>query len=34
MLTRAIILNNSPDMWSELPLPEDPMLILSGLAFA
>src|SRR5450759_1652530 len=29
----VIILNNSPDRWIEVPLPEDAMLILSGLAF-
>jgi hypothetical protein len=34
MFTPAIILNNSPDIWIEVPMPDDAKLILPGLAFA
>jgi hypothetical protein len=34
MLTPAIILNSSPDKWTDVPTPGDAMLILPGLALA
>src|SRR5215471_5477612 len=34
MSTPAIILNNSPDTWGELPLPGDAIVTLPGLALA
>src|SRR5215467_11408546 len=34
ILIPAIILNNSPDVWGALPVPDDAMLILSGSALA
>src|SRR5512132_1504423 len=34
MLTPVISLNSSPDMWIDVPVPDDAMLILPGLALA
>jgi hypothetical protein len=34
IFTPAIILNSSPERWMELPVPDDAILILPGLALA
>jgi hypothetical protein len=34
MLTPVMSLNSSPDMWIDVPVPDDAMLILPGLALA